>query len=57
MDAISEEVSKALTDHVQSRQANTQRIRHVSLWSLQVVARTILSGLKHYTYDPLAAHM
>lgn len=46
----------ALAYHVSQSNMNRQRIKTVSLWSLQMTANAILSALKNIA-DPVSAHL
>lgn len=39
---VSSKIYEALANHVSSQQANTQRVRNVSLWSLDLAAQGML---------------
>lgn len=39
---VSSKIYEALANHVASQQANTQRVRNVSLWSLDLAAQGML---------------
>ncbi|EKM80591.1 hypothetical protein AGABI1DRAFT_119189 [Agaricus bisporus var. burnettii JB137-S8] len=56
MDEISIKTYDALAYHVSQSNMNRQRIRTVSLWSLQMTANAILSALKNIA-DPVSAHL
>ena len=43
---VSVKIYEALANHVSSQQANTQRVRHVSLWTLNITAEGLLRFAK-----------
>lgn len=56
MDAISLKVYEALAYHVSQSALNRQRMKTVSLWSLQMTASAILSALRN-AVDPISHHL
>lgn len=56
MDEISLKTYDAMAYHVSQANMNRQRIKTVSLWSLQKTANAILSALKNIA-DPVPAHL
>ncbi|KAF8070457.1 mitochondrial distribution and morphology protein-domain-containing protein [Lyophyllum atratum] len=56
MDAISLKTYEALAYHVSQSALNRQRIKTVSLWSLQMTASAILSALRN-AVNPISHHL
>jgi len=56
MDAISVKVYEALAYHVSQSALNRQRMKTVSLWSLQMTASAILSALRN-AVNPISHHL
>ncbi|KXN90943.1 Mitochondrial distribution and morphology protein 31 [Leucoagaricus sp. SymC.cos] len=56
MDEISMKTYDAMAYHVSQANMNRQRIKTVSLWSLQKTANAILSALRNIA-DPLSVHL
>ena len=50
---VSEKIWEALANHVASQQANHQRVRNVSLWSLNILSQGLLRLARHWR-DTLA---
>lgn len=47
MSAVSERIYDALAHHVTSTEANNQRVKYVTLWSLQLSARGAIQTLRN----------
>ncbi|KAG5638321.1 hypothetical protein H0H81_000739 [Sphagnurus paluster] len=56
MDAISLKSYEALAYHVSQSAMNRQRIKTVSLWSLQMTASAVISALRN-AVNPISAHL
>ncbi|SHO76849.1 Similar to S.cerevisiae protein MDM31 (Mitochondrial protein that may have a role in phospholipid metabolism) [Malassezia sympodialis ATCC 42132] len=44
---VSDKIWEAMANHVASQQANNQRVRNVSLWTLSLVAQSLLRIVRH----------